>query len=54
MEGVSSDVSCCHGSSYGSFPLWEDSEVSLLVCEDKFRRRFLRIVDEDDDESGNQ
>ena len=54
VEGVSSDVSRCHGSCYGSFPLWEGSEVDPLVGEDEFGRRFLRIVDEGDNESGNQ
>ena len=54
VEGIASDVLCCQGSCYGAFPLWEGSEVDLLVCEDESGRRFLWIVGEDDDESGNQ
>ena len=54
VEGIASDVSCCQGSCYGSFPLCEGSEVDLLVCEDEFGRRFLRIVDEDENKSRDQ
>ena len=54
VESIVSDVSCCQGSCYGSFPFCEGSEVNLLVCEDEFGRGFLRIVDENDNKSRNQ
>ena len=47
-------VSCCYGAFDGSFPFWKGSEINVLLCEDEFGYRFLRIVDEDDNQPRDQ